>query len=122
MSRRDVLRKMPLTPFQIKRANKLVAQSGENPNVIATLQNMTPRLQDEWRAKRVFRTESKKIQTAQTLADGMAAGEKNWTVHVNPNGCDICKTRAKQKGAQPPFHPNCSCTLVGSKQITNQPR
>lgn len=81
---------------------------------------------DEYRAKRVFDTESKRMDTIETRRLGEEIGFSSYKVILSPNACVLCRQKTNNGnrvfsqaqvektgyGAFVPWHPNCFCLAV----------
>jgi DNA repair exonuclease SbcCD ATPase subunit len=99
------------------------AKSVMSSKTIEKLQSALPKLNEEWKAARVYWTETKREDTEIVAEAGEDLGLDKYRVILSPNACPVCEKKTdngrkvfKQEeidkagyGHAPPFHPNCYC-------------
>ena len=92
---------------------------------VKRLQRTTPKLQDEWKAERVVRTEDKRFESLDVKSDAGELGFTRFKIMLSNNPCQMCRDftqngtkiftakELKKNGRDvPPIHPNDNCILL----------
>ena len=113
--------------IDIRRYIKALQEKGATSKIIIShIRKFTPKLQELWKAERVYYTEIKREDTKIVGDAGKELEIKSYRVVLSPNACAECHKKTSngtkvfknsdiQKagyGHVPPFHPNCYCVLL----------
>jgi SPP1 gp7 family putative phage head morphogenesis protein len=87
--------------------------------IVNVVEGQSKKLNEKWKAERVYRTETKKIETEKILEASDKFKIKHFRVFVDKNACDNCKKLAGkvftakdiEKAGTVPHHPNCRCQV-----------
>lgn len=121
-------KKEALNKTELKLAREIIdrMQKKKSSSVISALQKAIPKLQERWKAERVYWTETKRDDTEIVGDAAVDLGFETYKVILAPHPCPVCiqKTNNGAKifknvevqksgyGHVPPFHPNCYCVLI----------
>lgn len=126
----DYLIKSALTRQEIssirKTISELTSKGLPSSKIITQLQKTNSKLNERWRAERVYWTESKKQDTELVGNAGDNLDVEKYQVILSPSACETCRKASdngkkifktsdlKQSGYghTPPFHPNCYCIII----------
>lgn len=86
--------------------------------IIGVLEGQT-KLDEKWKAERVYRTEAKKIETEKILQASEKFKIKHFKVFVDKDACDNCRKLSGkvftqkdiEKAGVVPHHVNCRCEV-----------
>lgn len=89
------------------------------------LRRQVPKLNEEWKAERVVRTEDKRNESDSVKQDAEELGFKTFKIMLSNRACKTCRKftdngtkifrsdEMKKNGWDvPPIHPNCSCIAL----------
>jgi hypothetical protein len=93
---------------------------------VKRLQRTTPKLQDEWKAERVIRTEDSRNEADSVKSDAEELGFTRFKCILSPNACKTCRAKTDNGNkifttddlaktyskTGVPWHPNCSCIII----------
>ncbi len=115
----------PLSETEIDELGNKIEQFEDkrvpSSKIISWLQNAKPsKLGEKWKAERVWRTESKKIESEAIVDDADELGYTKFRISLAPDACELCRKLAGNgekifdsseltKDGTPiiPHHPNC---------------
>lgn len=118
MDKKQVASKMgkKLSQKEVSAARNSVRQltklGSPKATVLKNLQNRFPKLQKNWQAKRVARTETTRINAMGEVAKARREGAKKINISGHADACPDCRANWGERDAShqaPPYHPNCRC-------------
>lgn len=118
MNKRTVATKMlnrRLSQREIKHARGVIRRNPGAPRHKMhklILSEFPHRIEEDWQAERILRTEESRIGSMNFKKQAKRAGQKRFTVHSS-SPCPICQKQIGQHNLSgnnlPPYHPNCRC-------------
>jgi hypothetical protein len=120
----------PLSETEVEELGNKIEQLEDKgtpaSKIISWLQNHKPsKLGEKWKAERVWRTESKKIESSEIIDDAGEIGFTKFRISIAPDACELCRKLSGNgekvfdaselvKDGVPiiPHHPNCQCIIV----------
>lgn len=106
--------------------DRMQGDKKSSSQIIKYLQKWNSKLAEKYQAERALSTESKRLDTSNTINAAKYLDTDKFKCLLSPNACPICRkktedgnkvftTKELQKdgfGHKPPFHPNCYCILL----------
>jgi hypothetical protein len=105
---------------------KLQKENKPSSVIIKYLQSYNDKISEYYKAKRVFDTETKDLQTESVMRSAESLDINKFQVLLSPDACPTCRAKTQNGrkvfdeseitkdgyGHRPPFHPHCYCTLI----------
>jgi len=88
--------------------------------IVNVVEGQSKKLDEKWKAERVYRTETKKIETEKILEASDKFKIKHFKIFAEKDACKNCKAlegkvfsqKDIEKAGLVPHHPNCSCKIL----------
>ena len=95
-------------------------EEGVRPKKIISSLRSRKKLKEDWKAERVYRTESNRIHSEQVKAGAKKYNKHHFKVLVEKGACELCRSYQNKiftdkdlvKSTIVPIHPSCRCTLL----------
>lgn len=105
----------------IRRKIENLEDKGIKPKkIVNVIEGQSKKLDEKWKAERVYRTETKRLETEKVVEAADKFNIKHFRVIVDKSACDNCKKLAGkvfsqkdiEKAGIVPHHPQCKCSVT----------
>jgi SPP1 gp7 family putative phage head morphogenesis protein len=88
--------------------------------IVGVVEGQSKKLDEKWKAERVYRTETKKLETEKVLEASNKFKIKHFKIFAEKGACESCRKlegrvysqKDIEKVGTVPHHPQCRCSVV----------